>query len=346
MSAPGYAPPWFLRNPHAQTIWGKFVRPDAPLPPVVRERWETPDGDHVTVVRVRPDAPHAPRLLLLHGLEGSERSHYVEALFRAAWRRGWGADLLLFRGCDGTLNARPRFYHSGETGDVAHVAARLAAAHPGAPLLACGVSLGGNVLVKWLGEGERPVPAALRAAVAVSVPYDLARGSRHIGRGFARVYETTFLRSLRAKALAKRARFPDHFAPAERIAAIRTLWEFDDVVTAPLHGFDGAEDYYARSSSKRFVAGIRVPALLLSAVDDPFLPCDVLDEVRAVADASPHVALQFEPHGGHVGFVTGGAPWRTDTWLAERVPAFLASHLDASAHEAARDVLEREGRAA
>lgn len=342
MTTGSYTPPWFLRNPHAQTLWGKFVRAEAPMPHLTRERWATPDDDHVTLVRLRAAEARAPRLVLLHGLEGTERSHYVESLVRAAWRRGWGADLLVFRSCDGTLNAQPRFYHSGETTDLAHVLARLAHEHPDAPLLACGVSLGGNVLVKYLGEPRTDRPATLRAACAVSVPYDLERGSRHISRGFSLVYERSFLRSLRAKALAKRAVYPDRFPPVEAIAAIRTLWEFDDRITAPLHGFADARDYYTRSSGKRFVHGIRIPTLLLSAVDDPFLPADVLDEVRAAARAAPAVTLQFEPHGGHVGFVVGSSPFRTDSYLATRVPAFLEQHLDAAAHDAAADVLRRD----
>lgn len=342
MTTAPYTPPWFLRNPHAQTLWGKFVRPEAPMPHLVRERWTTPDDDRVTLVRLRAHEPAAPRLVLLHGLEGTERSHYVESLVRAAWRRGWGADLLCFRSCDGALNAQPRFYHSGETSDLAHVLARLADAHPEATLVACGVSLGGNVLVKYLGEGRDDVPATLRAACAVSVPYDLERGCRHISRGFSVIYERSFLRSLRTKALAKRERFPDRFPPVAEIASIRTLWEFDDRITAPLHGFADARDYYTRSSGKRFVRGIRIPTLLLSAVDDPFLPADVLDEVRRDARDNPAVTLQFEPHGGHVGFVVGSSPFRTDSYLATRVPAYLEQHLGSDARAAAADVLARD----
>ncbi|MCU0627446.1 MAG: hydrolase [Gemmatimonadaceae bacterium] len=342
MTTSPYSPPWFLRNPHVQTIWGKFVRPEPPVPHVTRERWETPDDDSVTVVRLRADEPRAPRLVLFHGLEGNERSHYVQAFFRAAWRRGWGADLLCFRSCDGTLNRQPRFYHSGETGDASYVLGRLAAEHPEAALVACGVSLGGNVLVKLLGEGVAPVPPSLRAAVAVSVPYDLERGSRHISRGFSLVYERWFLRTLRAKSLAKQARYPDRFPAPDVIARIRTLWDFDDRITAPLHGFADAVDYYRRSSGRHFVRGIRVPTLCISAIDDPFLPRDVLDAVRHDAHENPAVTLQFEPHGGHVGFVIGPTPFRTDNYLAHRMPAFLDQHLGSDDHAAATERLARE----
>jgi hypothetical protein len=342
MTTAPYSPPWFLRNPHAQTIWGKFVRPEPPVPHLVRETHTLDDGDRVTLVRLRPHEPRTPRLVLLHGLEGTERSHYAESLMRAAWRRGWGADLLLFRSCDGALNDAPRFYHSGDTGDVATILTRLASSHPHAPLLACGVSLGGNVLVKYLGDATTPRPTTLRAAAAVSVPWDLARGSRHIGRGLATIYQRAFLRTLRTKAIAKATRFPDHFPSADTIARIRTLWEFDDRITAPLHGFVDAADYYARSSARHFVHGVTTPTLLLSAIDDPFLPADVLEEVRRAAAGNPALTVQFEPHGGHVGFVVGTSPRRTDSYLATRIPAFLADHLAPTDHAEADAVLARD----
>ncbi len=342
MTTPPYVPPRFLRNPHLQTLWGKFVRPEPPVPHLVRERWPLDDGDHVTLVRLRPHEPRAPRLVMLHGLEGTERSHYVQSFFRAAWSRGWGADLLVFRSCDGTLNDAARFYHSGETTDLHAVLARLAHQHPHAPLLACGVSLGGNVLVKYLGERAPHAPATLRAAAAVSVPWDLERGSRHLSRGVSVVYERWFLRTLRQKALAKAARYPDRFPPPDVIARIRTLWEFDDRITAPLHGFADARDYYTRSSGKRFVHGIRIPTLLLSAADDPFLPADVLEEVRTAARDNPAVTLQFEPHGGHVGFVIGDSPFRTESYLALRIPGFLAHHLGPDDATEADAVLARD----
>jgi uncharacterized protein len=322
-----FAPAWFARNPHLQTVWGKFVRPHPPLTTTPRERWRTPDGDSVTVVRLEGTTPSSPRLLLLHGLEGTERSHYVESLFHAAAERGWGADLLLFRSCDGRLNDAPRFYHSGETSDVAWFIQQVAARHPSAPLFVMGVSLGGNVLVKLLGEPHMPLPETLRAAVAVSVPFDLARGSRYISQGFSRVYERWFLRTLRRKALAKRERFPTLFPSADAIAGIRTLWEFDDRITGPLHGFTGALDYYTRCSAQHFVQHARVPLLLVSAIDDPFLPADVLEEVRTLVSQNPLVETEFLPRGGHVGFVTGALPWRTRPWLVERIPLFFERQL-------------------
>ncbi|MES3035032.1 MAG: hydrolase [Gemmatimonadota bacterium] len=318
--------PWFARNPHLQTLWGKFIQPEPPVT-ATRETWQTPDGDEVVVLRVDALRDDAPRFVLFHGLEGTERSHYVASLFRAATARGWAADLMLWRSCGGTNNRAARFYHSGETEDAAWFLHQLAYRFPAAPLVACGVSLGGNVLTKLVGDTTRALPANLRAAVGVSVPFDLERGSRHISSGMSRMYERWFLRSLRAKALEKASRYPDLFPAPRVISGIRTLWEFDDLITGPLHGFAGASDYYTRSSAMHFVQQARVPLLLLSAVDDPFLPGDVLQEVQRRATANPLVQTEFVPHGGHVGFITGDSPRRSRSYLAERVPAFLAEHL-------------------
>jgi predicted alpha/beta-fold hydrolase len=229
---------------------------------------------------------------------------------------------LVFRGCGGEPNRAPRFYHSGETTDLDAVARRLLAADSDAPLLVAGVSLGGNVLLKWLGELSESVPGRIVAAAAVSVPYDLARASRYIDRGFARVYQHHFLKSLRRKALAKLERYPT-LASRDRIDAARTLYEFDDVVTAPVHGFAGADDYYAQSSSIGFLTRIRVPTLLLSAFDDPFLPPDVLEDVEQIASTNHLLETDFPRIGGHVGFVSGANPLRPFYYAEWRVTEFL-----------------------
>lgn len=295
--------------------------------PSRHERWETPDGDFVDLRRL--DGPAgAPRLVIFHGLEGTHRSHYVQGCFAEARRRGWRADLMHFRGCGPELNRLRRFYHSGETADADWFVRRLVAEDPGAPLLLAGFSLGGNVLLKWLGERGPDVPPEVRGAVAVSVPYDLARGARHLARGFSRLYEKSFLRSLLRKASAKLLVYPD-LVPTDRLARTRSIIEFDDLLTAPLHGFASAEDYYARSSALRFVRGIRTPTLLLSAVDDPFLPAAVLDEVRAEVDGNPAVTVEFVPRGGHVGFVGGRNPLRPFYYGEWRTADFLAARLSA-----------------
>ncbi|MEP6692287.1 MAG: hydrolase [Gemmatimonadaceae bacterium] len=315
---------WWLRNPHLQTMWGKLGR-HLPAVPLRVERWDTADGDFVDVHRVVQPlhaAANGPRLVLLHGLEGSPDSHYARGLLRQAYDRGWAADALVFRSCGAEPNRLARSYHSGETGDLDFVVRRLIVAEPDRALLLAGVSLGGNVLLKWLGEQSEDVPRAVRAAAAVSVPFDLARSARHIDRGFAKVYQANFLRTLKRKARDKHARFPGILTPAEFEAA-RNFYEFDHAVTARLHGFTSADDYYTRSSSLGFLRRIRVPSLLLSAADDPFLPSDVLGEVRAAAAENAMLRPELVPHGGHVGFIAGSAPWKPVYYAEERVTAFL-----------------------
>jgi uncharacterized protein len=317
-----YRPAWWIPGPHVRTLWGRFVR----RPPVVhtrREQWDTPDGDVLDVDRLDAARPDSPRLILLHGLEGTDRSHYARGMLAEARERGWGADFLIFRSCGGTLNRTRRFYHSGETGDLDLVVARNRLEHPAAPIVLAGFSLGGNVLLKWLAERGNE---AIRGAAAVSVPFDLARGARHIDKGFARVYQANFLASLKRKVYAKLERFPD-LVDRQKLDAVRSIYDFDELLTAPLHGFAGADDYYARSSALRFLPEISVPTLLLSAVDDPFLPPAVLDDVRAVAHANPALHVEFVERGGHVGFVSGTVPWRPVYYAEERVTAFLESQL-------------------
>ena len=309
-----------MRGGHAQTLWGKFFRP-RPLLPTRVERWETPDGDFIDLHRLAAP-PGAPRLLFLHGLEGTIRSHYVGGFFTEAKRRGWAADLLIFRGCGDEPNRAPRFYHSGDTGDLSFVLRRILQENPAVPVLLAGVSLGGNVLLKFLGELGDVVPAEVRGAAAISVPYDLERGCRFIGRGFSRVYDRHFVKTLRTKALAKLDRFP-HLFDRGALETADSIYDFDDAVTAPVHGFAGAHDYYSRSSSLAFLQKIRVPTFLLSAVDDPFLPPEVLGEVRAIAETNPHLTPEFTPHGGHVGFVAGKLPWRPFYYAEWRVCEFL-----------------------
>ena len=326
-----YAPAWWVPGAHARTLWGKLVRRPPPIAMRV-ERWPTGDGDEVELHRLEPSgtrAAHGGRLLVLHGLEGTIRSHYLRGLLALARQRGWSADALIFRTCNGEVTRARRLYHSGETTDLDCVVQRLVRSHPGQPLALVGFSLGGNVLLKWLGEQGAGAPAEVRAAAAVSVPFDLERGSRFIEQGFARVYTRHFLRTLRAKARLKLARDPDLF-DGSALERARTLFEFDDVVTAPVHGFDGAADYYRRSSSLRFLTSVRRPTLLLSAYDDPFLPADVLDEVQRHAHANRCLTVEFHQRGGHVGFISGRVPWAPRYYAEERVMSFLDQVLHAA----------------
>jgi hypothetical protein len=325
-----YTPAWWVPGAHLQTLWGKLVR-RPPQVPTRAERWITPDGDSLEIRRLAAAASVSadlPRLLILHGLEGSIRSHYILGLLDQARRLGWAADVLIFRGCNGELPRAPRFYHSGETTDLDFVVERLVRECPDQPLVAVGISLGGNVLLKWLGERGSDVPVQLRAAAAVSVPYDLERGSRQIERGFSRLYTFHFLRTLRRKALAKLAEEPGLFDEPP-LRAARTLTDFDDAVTAPLHGFESAHDYYTRSSARHFLAGIRRPTLLLSAYDDPFLPREVLDDVLEMASTNTFLTVEFHERGGHVGFVSGRLPWRPRYHAEERAIEYIAQHASA-----------------
>jgi uncharacterized protein len=322
-----YTPAWWVPGAHLRTLWGKFVRRTALE--TRSERWKTPDGDELELRRIeapRDSSPLAPRLLVLHGLEGTIRSHYLLGVLARAKAQGWSADALIFRTCNGEVTRARRLYHSGETTDLDLVVERLVRDHPEQPLVLAGFSLGGNVLLKWLGERGDRLPVQVRGAVAVSVPFDLERGSRFIERGFGRVYTRHFLRTLKAKARAKLVRDPDLF-DARAMERARTLYEFDDVVTAPVHGFTNAHDYYERSSSLKFLAGIRCPTLLLSAYDDPFLPRSVLDEVQRIASSNTFLTAEFHERGGHVGFISGSSPLAPRYYAEERIFDFLQARM-------------------
>jgi predicted alpha/beta-fold hydrolase len=313
-----FEPLRWLRGPHGQTVFGTLLR-RAPRLPLRRERWELSDGDFLDVERL--DGPReAPLLIVLHGLEGSASSHYVRGLLARAWDRGWRGMAVNFRSCSAEPNRLLRSYHSGETGDLGEAVQRARSESPGAPLLLAGCSLGGNVVVKWL--GEQGDAAQVQAAVALSVPFDLELCARSLDApgAMAFVYRTRFLRTLKRKALEKAQRFPQ--IDAVRVRAARTLREFDEAVTAPVHGFAGAQDYWAQSSSGPFVPRVRVPLLLVSAEDDPFIPAECLP--RAAAAANPCVTLEVCRSGGHLGFVAGPhLPW---FWAEWRAVEFLASH--------------------
>ncbi|MGZ5130625.1 MAG: YheT family hydrolase [Caldimonas sp.] len=316
------APRW-LPGAHAQTIWPVFFsRRYAGAKPVFRrERWTTPDQDFVDVDWLGDDADQT-LLVLFHGLEGSSSSHYAEAFAAEARRRGWRFAIPHFRGCSGEINLAPRAYHSGDWQEVAWLLGRFRSLHRG-PIVAVGVSLGGNALLRYAEEAGASAGATLRAIAAVSAPLDLAAGAAAIGRGFGRqVYTRMFLRSMKPKALLKLAQHPGLF-DAARLRRARDLREFDDVFTAPLHGFRDADDYYARGSAKPQLARIGIPALVLNARNDPFLPAAALPRPGQVGS---HVTLWQPAHGGHVGFAAGRWPGHVRA-LPEKVAGWLAAHL-------------------
>jgi len=318
----GFKGAWWLPGPHLPTIWGKMVRRRPPVHDRL-ERIETPDGDHVTLVRMGTITPGVPHLFILHGLEGKVTAKYAHGMLDEARKRGWSGDMLMFRSCDGQVNRARRFYHSGETTDLDFVVRRLLAEHPYVHLVMCGVSLGGNVLLKWLGEQGPNVPPQIKRAAAASTPFDLEAGARLMENGFARVYVKHFLDTLVAKTVKKLELYPD-LCDITKLRAARTFFEFDDLLTGPVHGFTGAHDYYSRSSSIRFLGDVRVPTLLMNAWNDPFLPRAVLSAVREIARGNPHLFVEFPETGGHVGWVAG-QPWSQQYYMERRVVEWLAT---------------------
>ncbi len=314
-STAGFEPAWWCRNPHVQTLWQKVFRP-RPRPAYRRERLELPDGDFIDLDWTgQTDGPIA---VILHGLQGSSRSPYARGLSHTLSRRGWRVVVMHFRGCSGEVNRLPRGYHSGETGDLAYLIATLQRREPETMLAVIGYSLGGNVLLKWLGESGEAAPLA--AAVAVSVPFDLYKSARRIERGFSRMYQLRLVYSMKELMRRKFAGRADVPIDMAAVAACRTFYEFDDCATAPLHGFDGARDYYARCSSRGFIKDIRVPTLILHAADDPFMTPDTVPRPDELSAA---VRLELSRHGGHAGFVNGTWPWRPRYWLEQRISAYL-----------------------
>ncbi len=305
-----FVPAWWCRGPHMQTLWPYLFR-RTPRVELRRERLELPDGDFLDLDWT--ENSHGPIVIVLHGLEGSSDSKYVRGLLKAVHDRGWRGVVMHFRGCSGEPNRLPRGYHSGETGDLAHVVDLLRRREPATPLFVVGFSLGGNVLLKWLGEPGKQAP--INTAVAVSVPFLLAESAKRLNQGFSRVYQWGLMRSMRDSIAEKRKRMKLPLR-IEDLPALKTFRDFDEHVTAPLHGFAGADDYYARSSSRQYLKGIQVPTLIIQSRDDPFMTDVVLPQDRELSSA---IELELCNNGGHVGFVSGAHPWCHDYWLEERI---------------------------
>jgi predicted alpha/beta-fold hydrolase len=284
-----------------------------------REQWDTADGDVIDLDWL--DGPEdAPLVILFHGLEGCSRSHYARALLRHLKLRGWRGVIPHFRGCGGRPNRLPRAYHSGDFEEVNWVLRRITAAAAASPRYAVGISLGGNALLKWLAVMGEEAAGVIDAAAAVSAPMDLMAAGLGLGRGFNRLYTWNFLRTLKRKSLAKLTRFPGLYDP-RAVARARNMYEFDNLVTAPLHGFRDTDDYWTRASTRHDLRRIALPTLIVHARNDPFLPDRYLPHPH---EASAHVALEFPEEGGHVGFVTGPFPGRLD-WLPQRLLAFFSA---------------------
>ena len=310
-----YRAPAWLPGGHAQTVWPLLCK--GPLPRLERERWNTPDGDFIDLDWL-PHTPGAPLVVLFHGLEGSSSSPYARSLMRHLDAIGWNGVVPHFRGCSGEPNRQPRAYHSGDADEIDWILERLAARHPGAPRFAAGVSLGGNALLVWLGTRGAMARRHVSAAAAICAPVDLAAAGHNLARGFNRVYTRHFLATLKQSAIAKLRQHPGLFDAAAVLRA-RTLHEFDNLVTAPLHGFRDTDDYWRRASSKPLLGGIALPTLVLNPRNDPFLPAGHLPRA---ADVSPSVCLEQPAEGGHVGFASG--PWPGQlSWLPRRLVRFF-----------------------
>jgi hypothetical protein len=317
-----YRAPLWLPGAHLQTIGSARLVPQ-PRVEYRRERWDTPDGDFVDVDFALPEpaGASAPVLVLFHGLEGNSQSHYARAIMRAAADRGWRGLVPHFRGCSGEPNRLLRAYHSGDSAEGDWILRRARERFPAARLFAAGISLGGNMLAKWLGERGTEA-GVVDAAASIGSPLDLAAGGAALARGFNLVYTKMFLATLKGKALRKIARFPGA-ASAGAVRASRNLYEFDNAYTAPVHGFRDTEDYWTRASGKPWLRAVAVPHLVLNALNDPFVPAASLPRPQ---DVSRFVHLEQPGEGGHIGFARGRLPGDLG-FLPERLFRFFEQGL-------------------
>lgn len=317
-----YRAPKWLPGGNAQTIFPYFVN----LNPGIsyrRERWEMGDGDFIDIDWLDGE-PDKPLVIMLHGLEGSSQSHYALNLMNFLQALRWRGAVVHFRGCSGFSNRLPRAYHAGDSTEIdcmlRYIVHQNDSHEWSSTCYVVGISLGGNALLKWLGEQGTQAIRQIAGAVAVSVPLDLAAAGKVLDSGFNRVYTRHFLTTLKRKALEKSRQFPG-LLDASAIAACSSLYEFDNLVTAPLHGFRDTDDYWRQSSSKPWLRSVQVPTLLINARNDPFLPESALPQKSEV---SSFVSLEFPQQGGHVGFVQGAFPGKLD-WLPRRIIEFFSS---------------------
>jgi uncharacterized protein len=325
-----YQAPRWLPGGQLQTIWPALFsrRHFGPRPSYRRERWDSPDGDFIDVdfalQTATPTVPDSsPLLVLFHGLEGSSRSHYAEAFADWAAQHGLAYAVPHFRGCSGEINRAPRAYHSGDFEEIGWILQRMRVQHPARKIIAVGVSLGGNALLRWAQEAGDAAAIQVSAIATVCSPIDLTASGHAIGRGFNRlIYTRMFLRTMKPKALERLALHPKLFN-REKLLATRDLYEFDNLFTAPLHGFKNTDDYWSRASAKPHLSRVRIPALVLNALNDRFVPATSLPEQHEVGR---YVTLWQPRHGGHVGFPAGRPPGHVRT-LPDTVGAWLLAQL-------------------
>jgi len=316
-----FSPSFPLSNRHIQTLYAPLFRKQ-PKPKVELERFELLDGDFVDAYwHHKKPIDKRPIVILFHGLAGSFNSPYIQGVMRSLEKQGFASVLMHFRGCSGKPNLLPRSYHSGDTADAKAWIEHIHKTYPTAPLYAVGYSIGGNVLLKYLGEEQKNTP--LKAAVSISAPMDLAVCAEVISKGFAKNYEQHLLKPLRASLKMK---FDTHNMhplielKKEEIDNIESIEAFDEHYTAPMHGFSSAQDYYKKSSSKQFLKYIAIPTHIIHALDDPFMDKRILPTKEEI---SPFVTLELTKHGGHVGFVSGSL-FKPYYWLEERIVRYFS----------------------
>lgn len=314
-----FKPAWWLRNKHLQTMWTRLSRRKLKFP-LKSKRYELPDGDFIDTAWVG-EGSHNPIVIILHGLGGSLRSPYATGIMNSIVEKGWRAVFMYFRGASEEPNRLMRGYHSGDTGDFDFLVKEIRRQNPGTPVFAVGFSLGGNVLLKWLGENK--TEACVKAAVAVSAPFDLSLAANSLQKGFSRFYQWYLLVALKRKYFAK-FRYDKAPIPHKQVKACNNFWSYDNTVTAPLHGFYDAHDYYRQCSSKQFLKDIRVPTLVIHAKDDPFMTPEVIPEHY---HASSSVEFDITHQGGHVGFISGDIPGIAEYWLDQRIINFFADKI-------------------
>ncbi len=315
-----FKPAWWLPNRHMQTLWRVLAGRRLSIP-IQKERIELPDSDFIDVAWLHRDRQGCPLVIILHGLGGSVDSHYVRSVLQTIDNMGWRAVVMHFRGASHEPNRLPRSYHAGDTQDFDFLVTHLRTREPDLPLVAVGYSLGGNVLLKWLGESSHSYQ--LRAAVAVSVPFDLSVAANTLSTGFAKLYQWYLLKQLKAQLHKKfTTRVPVEKLPISlaALSKLKSIWHFDNTITAPLHGFENAKDYYIQSNSLHYLQHITVPTLIIHAKDDPFMTPAVIPPPEALA---PSVTIEVTKAGGHVGFVSGRVPGKPIYWLEKRIQHFL-----------------------
>lgn len=326
VSSSTFKPAWWLKHAHLQTIFAKYLSPRKQQK-TVAEILPLPDGDELQLNWMQPArvARDAPMVVILHGLAGNIQSHYIQNLLAHCRQQRWPAVVMHFRGCNGQPNKLPRAYHSGDTADLAWVLQEIQQRFEQQKLVAVGFSLGANVLVKYCGEQQSN---PLHAAVAVCPPLDLAASASRINQGSSRLYQRYLLNRLKQSTIAKLAQFPDFPLPltVKQIKGLRSLVQFDEHFTAPIHGFSSAQDYYHKSSGKAFLRHIKIPTLVIHASDDPFLSSSV---IPTADELSQHVQFEVTDGGGHVGFISGNSPLKPRFWLNQRVTDFIRQQVDA-----------------